>query len=125
MDNVDSKQLHQKIMQWQVVTTLLVALVLLLLKGQHTGLSALAGGLSVLLGTWVAAKIAQRNEVQQPTAILFNLLKAEAAKIVVIVLSLFVIFKSYEQLVPFALIMGLAAAALFSGAAMAKQNKSI
>ncbi len=38
---------------------------------------------------------------------------------------LFVSFKLYHQLVPIALIAGLAAAAVFSGAALAKTDKTI
>lgn len=49
---------------------------------------------------------------------LLSLLKAEAVKIFVIALVLLVIFKFYEELVPLALIGGLACAALISGAAL-------
>jgi ATP synthase protein I len=53
------------------------------------------------------------------------MLKAEAVKILVIAVLLFLVFKLYQQLVPVALIAGLAAAALFSGAALAKVNEPI
>lgn len=57
---------------------------------------------------------------KEASAILINLLKAEATKILVIIVLLVMIFKMYTQLVPFALIAELAAAALFSGAALSK-----
>jgi ATP synthase protein I len=73
------------------------------------------------LGAIAATLIAKRSAAKQdPTAILVNLLKAEAVKILVIIILLAIIFNVYKQLVPFALIAGLAAAALFSGAALSR-----
>jgi ATP synthase protein I len=54
--------------------------------------------------------------------VLIRLLKAEAVKIVIIVLLLWLTFKFYSGLVPLALIIGLAGAALFSGAAIFAMN---
>ena len=105
----------------QLVATLVVAVVALLLSGLNAGVSAVLGGASVVLGALAATAIAKRGANQtDPTAILLNLLKAEAVKILVIIVLLVIIFKVYRQLVPFALIAGLAAAALFSGAALSK-----
>lgn len=113
-------------MRWQLSATAVVAVLALLLSGMHACFSVFAGGLSVLVGAYIASRILARNEGnQEPSSVLINLLKAEAVKIVVIAALLFVVFKVYAQLVPFALIAGLAAAAIFSGAALAKTDKSI
>jgi len=105
----------------QLVATLAVAVVALLIAGLNASASAILGGASVLLGAIAASAIARRNaNNDDATAILVNLLKAEAVKILVIIVLLVIIFKLYKQLVPFALIAGLAAAALFSGAALSK-----
>lgn len=105
----------------QLVATLAVAVVALLVSGLSACVSAVLGGASVVLGALAATAIAKRGANQaDPTAILLNLLKAEAVKILVIIVLLIIIFKVYRQLVPFALIAGLAAAALFSGAALSK-----
>jgi ATP synthase protein I len=105
----------------QLVATLAVAAIALVFAGMHAGISALLGGASVLVGACAAAVIAKRGaNNEDATAILVNLLKAEAVKILVIIVLLVIIFKVYMQLVPFALIAGLAAAALFSGAALSK-----
>ena len=53
----------------------------------------------------------------QAGAILIAMLKGEAVKIFVIALLLFITFKVYSDLVPMALIIGLAASAILSGAA--------
>lgn len=105
----------------QLVATLAVAALAFSLSGLNASVSAMLGGASVLLGACAAAAIAKRSaNNEDATAILVNLLKAEAVKILVIIVILVIIFKVYKQLVPFALIAGLAAAALFSGAALSK-----
>lgn len=105
----------------QLISTLFVAIVAMFLSGLNASVSAVLGGLSVVLGGLLASLIAKRGEkLQDPTAILINILKAEAVKILVIVVVLAITFNVYKQLVPYALIAGLAAAAIFSGAALSK-----
>lgn len=105
----------------QLIATVAVAIVLLIASGLHAGISAMLGGSAVLIGASFASLIARRGaKNEDPTAILVNLLKAEAVKIIMIILLLIIVFKVYMQLVPFALIAGLAATALFSGAALSK-----
>lgn len=111
-------------LRWQLIATAIVAIIALAVFGVHASISAIAGGLSVAIAAFVASKIAQRN-TKEASAILINMLKAEAIKILLVVILLFITFKVYKQLVPIALIAGLAAAALFSGAAMAKLDKNI
>ena len=118
-NNVFSKMLH-----WQLIATAVVAVIALFISGLNAGISAIAGGLSVAIAAFVASKVAQRSN-KEASAILINMLKAEAIKILLIVVLLFITFKVYKQLVPIALIAGLAAAALFSGAAMVKLEKNI
>ena len=121
--SIDSNKVFNKMLQWQLMATLAVAIIALIISGMHAGISAVAGGLSVAIGAFFASKIAQRSSKEAAT-VLVNLLKAEAVKIIIIVVLLFITFKVYKQLVPFALIAGLAAAALFSGAAMSKLDKT-
>lgn len=110
-----------KMIRWQLLATFTVALIALLSSGAHASFSAQAGGFSVIIAAFIASKIAEKsNHKKAASAILINLLKAEAVKIILIVILLFITFKFYKQLVPFALICGLAAAALFSGAAITK-----
>ncbi|PPD54944.1 MAG: hypothetical protein CTY10_07350 [Methylotenera sp.] len=120
---LDSNKVFSKMLQWQLSATLVVMVVAFIVSGVHAAISALAGGLSVTIGAYFASKIARRSSKEAAT-VLVNLLKAEAVKIVIIVVLLFITFKVYKQLVPFALIAGLAAAALFSGAAMSKLDKT-
>ncbi|MDP3678570.1 MAG: ATP synthase subunit I [Methylotenera sp.] len=110
----------------QLIATLAVAVIMFLFFGLHAAISAVLGGASVLVGAYLASVVAQRGVGNtDATAILVNLLKAEAVKILVIIVLLVVIFSFYKQLVPFALIAGLAAAAIFSGAALSHQVKRV
>lgn len=116
-----TSSIFSKMLRSQIIATLVVAGIASVISGLFAGISALAGGMCVVIGALVASKIAQRSDRKtDASAILINLLKAEAVKILVIVVLLFITFKVYKQLVPFALIAGLAAAALFSGAAISK-----
>jgi ATP synthase protein I len=123
MENITTASVFSKMLRLQLIATAVVALASLLISGSNAGISALLGGLAVMIGAFAGAKIAQRSK-QDATAVLINLLKAEAVKIIVIFALLLVMFKVYKQLVPFALIVGLAAAALVSGAAMSKLDKT-
>lgn len=122
-NSMDSNKVFNRMLRWQLIATVAVSLIAWIVSGLHAGVSALAGGLSVAVGAYFASKIAQRSSKEAAT-VLVNLLKAEAVKIFIIVVLLFITFKVYKQLVPFALIAGLAAAALFSGAAMSKLDKT-
>jgi ATP synthase protein I len=105
----------------QLVATLIVAVIAMVVSGLNASISAMLGGACVLAGAGAAAMIAKRSaNTEDASSILVNLLKAEAVKILVIIVLLVIIFKVYKQLVPFALIAGLAAAAIFSGAALSK-----
>lgn len=107
----------------QLIATAVLATVLVFLFGKNAAISAVLGGLSVLCGVYCASLMSKRKiNNQDASAVLVNLLKAEAVKIAVIIVLLLLIFKFYEQLVPFALIAGLAASALFSGIALSKMN---
>ena len=118
-ENITTVAVFSKMLRLQLIATAVVAIASLAITGLHAGLSAALGGATVIIGAFVGSKIAQRNK-QDATAVLVNLLKAEAVKVLVIVVLLLITFKVYKQLVPFALIAGLAAAALVSGAAMSK-----
>lgn len=125
MSASNTSDVFSKMLKIQAIATIAVAIVAYFLSGLHVhaGISAILGGASVMIGAYVASMVARRSEGKsEASAILINLLKAEAVKILVIIVLLVVIFGFYKQLVPFALIAGLAAAALFSGAALSKLN---
>ena len=123
-ENITTAAVFSKMLRLQLIATATVAIASLAISGLHAGISALLGGAAVIIAAFIASKIAQRKSVEA-AAVLVNLLKAEAVKVLIIIVMLFVTFKVYKQVVPFALIIGLAAAALVSGAAMSKLDKDL
>lgn len=110
--------------KWQSISTLGIAAVAYVFAGLPGLISALIGGGVVLVGGFVATRIARRSEKStQAGAILINMLLAEAVKILLIVMLLWLSFKVYaDQLVLTALFCSLAAAAILSGSAVYALN---
>jgi ATP synthase protein I len=126
MENIKTAQVYKQMVKWQLLATISVSVMSFILaesfgvvSGQYAAISALAGGMSAVLGGLAGALIARSGDKKNNAgAILITMLKAEAVKIFVIALLLFLTFKLYsEHLVPIALIVGLAASAILSGAA--------
>jgi len=107
----------------QLIVTVIITLVAFAISGINAGVSGFIGGCSVLVGAFFSTKIAGRD-AKTPSAALLNLLKAEALKIFIIIVVLFVAFKFYKQLIPPALLAGVAGTALISGAAIGRLKKS-
>jgi ATP synthase protein I len=101
----------------QLIVSLVVTIGAWFIDGPHAGVSAIAGGGAVILGS-LASFWVIREKQQEAGSMLVKLLKAEAVKIAVIFLTLLLAFKMMSHLVPLALISGLGAAALISGAAV-------
>jgi len=107
-----------KAARWQIIATVIIAVVAFSLAGLNAALSALGGGGAAILGGFAAVSLTRSRKPTTPGSALLVLLKAEAVKIGVIAVVLLAIFKFYKGLVPLALIGGLACAALISGAAL-------
>ena len=122
-ESVSPSDVFSRMLKIQLIATAVLAISLMVIFGLNASISAAMGGLSVVIGAYCASIIGKRSaKSNDASAILINLLKAEAVKIVIIFALLLLIFKFYEQLMPFALIAGLAVSALFSGAALSKLN---
>ncbi|MEL0055793.1 MAG: ATP synthase subunit I [Methylophilaceae bacterium] len=107
-----------------LIIEIILAFVLLFLMNWHASLSLLLGGLSVVVGILVSSPIAYRKQnADKPSGIIFNALKAEAIKILTIVIMLWMVFKFYDYKIPFVIVIGLGIAALFSGVALTKLEK--
>jgi len=120
----------KRMIKMQVIATIVVAVVAYVVSGFNAGLSAVAGGFAAIAGGFAGAQMASgkpqndhNNSQQNAGGMLIRLLKAEAVKIAVVVLVLWMVFKFYTGLVPLALIFGLAGAALCSGVAITSINE--
>lgn len=115
----NNKVIFGKMLRWQLLATMFVTTLAGLLVGVHGALSGLVGGLIALVGAFIGAKVATSNKNNAASTVLVSMLKGEGVKILVIATLLFAAFKLYTALVPMALIVGLGASAIFSGAAIA------
>jgi len=109
---------YKKMIVRQLVFGIVVAIILGFIFTIHVGLSLLAGIMPVVLGVVVASPIANKKNKDNPASIVINALKAEAIKILLILVVLWLEFKFYSDLVPMALVFGLIAAALISAIAI-------
>lgn len=117
-DKTITSRAFSKAAKWQIIITASLTIGFLPFAGVHAALSALAGGMSVVLGAFVAMKVVAANESVESSSVLITLLKAEAIKIAVIAVFLFFVFRFYQGLIPLSLIGGLAGSALASGAGL-------
>jgi ATP synthase protein I len=118
------KSTFEAMLRSQLLATVAVAVIAFIISGTNAGLSAIAGGLAVVLAAFVASKVAISKR-KDAASVLGSMLKAELIKIVLIIVFLIIIIKGFKELVPWALMIGLAAAAIISGAAMSKRNKHL
>ena len=95
---VEGKPLRT-VLRWQLYASAASMLIAAIWVGPHGALSALLGGfINVAAGTvfgWVAA----HSRKSTPAEALLALIRAEAAKVVLIVLQLWVVLVNYKQLV--------------------------
>lgn len=109
----------------QLLATVVVAIIAFVISGINASLSAVAGGLSVILAAFIASKVAISKR-KDAASVLGSMLKAELIKIMLIILFLYGSIKGLdEKLVPWALVIGLAAAAIISGATLSKRSNNL
>ncbi len=118
------RNVFTKMLLLQLAAITVTAIAAYIIAGLHAALSIFAGGLPVIIGAFLASKIAYKKSNTASTA-LMRLLAAEGIKILVIIVLLFLVYKLYSGLVPFALITGLVVAAMLSGIAISKINKQV
>lgn len=116
---IQTERVFTRMLAWQALATLIVGLIFLLVTGKNAAISGLLGGFSVIFAAAIASLIFVRNKnIQDAASVLVSLIISEMVKLVFVFTFLFLVFKHYKNLVPLALIVGLMAAALVSGAAI-------
>lgn len=115
----------KKMLIRQIVVASILFFLSAYLYSINTAFSLLIGFASVLLGVIISTPLANLNKVGlKASAVLVNILKAELVKLGVIIISLWLAFKYYFDLQPFALILGLVISALMSGLAISRLDKN-
>jgi ATP synthase protein I len=85
---------------WQLAVTIVITLIAGLLAGLHGAISTVLGGLVSFLATAVAAVLATLHKDNSAGSVLIAAMRAEAVKIVLIVLLLWLVFVTYKNVVP-------------------------
>lgn len=89
----------RKAFRWQACATIAMALVAAALWGRHAGVSALLGGLVSMAASVVFGIVAYTDRGRSAGGVLRVALRAEAAKIIAIVLLLWLVLATYEEVV--------------------------
>jgi ATP synthase protein I len=85
--------------RWQFVATAAITLVAGLLAGKHGAVSAAAGGLISIVAGLAAALVASRGNAGSAGGILVGALRAEAVKLGLAVLLLWLVLANYAEAV--------------------------
>jgi ATP synthase protein I len=97
LQNSQMNKQIRAVLKYQAVATLLIAAVIGGIGGLHWGISAVLGGvISLAGGATYGTMLARVGKVSAETALL-GMMRAESAKILVIVLMLWLVFAGYEQ----------------------------
>ena len=92
------------VLRWQLIATAALTLAGGLLAGVDGALSAALGGAVSVCAGWVSAVVAAKGRAQSAGEVLLGALRAEAVKIGLIVLLLWLVLAVYENVVAPALI---------------------
>ncbi|MDR4519430.1 MAG: ATP synthase subunit I [Nitrosomonas sp.] len=94
----------QTVLRWQLLATVIIATGLAVCCGSGVAVSALLGGVVSVLSSAVFAVIVSRHQGYTARGTIRTALRAEAVKITLIVLLLWMVFKVYEDVHAFAFI---------------------
>jgi ATP synthase protein I len=105
------------VLRWQVIATSVMTMVLGLLAGTHGAVSALFGGLVSICAGLAFSVVVSLSKSDSLAGTLATALRAEAAKIMVAVLLLWLVFATYKQVVAVGFIGSFAVSILLFGMA--------
>ncbi len=106
------------VIQWQVIATVVVALCAWPIAGVEGAISALLGGLINVVAGFVYFAIASMGQMGTAFATVRKMVRAEAGKIIVIVVVMSSVLKTYEEVVFVPLFIAFAITALLPGVAL-------
>jgi len=91
------------VLQWQAIATVVLALAGGFLAGFDGALSAVCGGAVSIVAGAVSAVVAAMGRARSAGGVLIGALRAEAVKIGLIAILLWLVLATYDQVVPLAL----------------------
>ena len=111
------------VLRWQAFATIAIAAAAGLWAGFHAALSAALGGLVTLSSTVVYAFVLGIGPTASADASIVTMLRAEGAKILVVILQLWLVLATYKDVVLAALFAAFAITVLlFSTALLAREH---
>ena len=87
------------VLRWQAYATVAMVLIAGLLGGIHAAVSALLGGMISVVAGWVFAVVGNGGATRSAGAALLGMLRAEAAKVGLMVLLLWLVLTFYRDVV--------------------------
>ena len=105
------------VLRWQVVATSVMTVALGLLAGTHGAVSALLGGLVSICAGLAFSVVVSLSKSDSLAGTLVTAFRAEAAKITIAVLLLWLVFATYKQVVAVGFIGSFAVSILIFGMA--------
>ena len=85
------------VLRWQLISTALITLLLAMLFDLESGFSALLGGMVSIISSAAFAVIVSRHQGYTAGGTIRTALRAEAVKIVLTIMLLWLVFKLYEN----------------------------
>jgi ATP synthase protein I len=111
------------VLRWQIVATATIAAVGAIAEGSNGAVSAIAGGLVSIIAGLGSALVAARSGGKSAGGILVGALRAEAVKLALIVILLWLVLAAYREFVPLAFFGSfLATVVIFSMAFFVRDN---
>jgi ATP synthase protein I len=92
------------VLRWQLAATTALALAAGWLAGAHGAVSALAGGLVSIIAGLAAAFVASRGDTKSAGGLVVGALRAEGVKVGLIAILLWLVLKTYPDVVVIAFI---------------------
>ena len=92
------------VLRWQLAATLVLALVAGWFSGVHGAVSAVVGGLVSITAGLAAAFVASRGDTKSAGGLVVGALRAEGVKIALIAVLLWLVLKTYAEVVVIAFI---------------------
>jgi ATP synthase protein I len=111
------------VFRWQAYVTAAMTLIAGGLWGAHAGISALLGGLVSMASGAIFATVAYKGKAGSASGALRVALRAEAAKIIAVILLLWLVLATYKEVVALGFLGAFAVTVVIFGAAIAVRDE--
>ena len=111
------------VLRWQAYVTAAMTLIVGGLWGLHAGLSALLGGLVSMASGAIFAIVAHKGKARSASGALRGALRAEAAKIIAVILLLWLVLATYKEVVALGFLGAFAVTVVIFSAAIAVRDE--